>query len=386
MGFIQKKDEEKDVIEGVEIIGMGEGPDGVDENPVVLVPGESAEDIASGTTASAAAAAAEAQALADATDKALMEGIDEEAVSEDQDGSQGEPDAPSPVSSADAAAVHIPESTKGNRRLVFGALGIAVLVVVAICGYMVGRGGFGGHGTGSALVTEDKLDTVVATWSNNGQQQRLTARQAIEDQVSLDSVKDADGKYAVPSAESILGYVRNHILLAEVASRNITATDEEAAKYAEGSVGTSDYAAIASRYKVSEEQAKRIVKDNTAISKLYKEIVDTSSVVAPEAPTKPESGDPSTASKDYADYIIKLAGSEWDAAKGAWASEGGPFQSALKDQQFTAESATFEQAQTAYRVAYQVYVQQSKGSQAKWAEFVNGLYAKASVNIYGLYM
>lgn len=395
MGFIQKKDEEKDVIEGVEVIGRGEGPDGVDENPVVLVPGESAEDIAAGTTAEDAAAAAEAAALADATDEALMEGIGEDEVAAPSDAaafakaasgvlstSPADPSGPT-----DSDSPRTPGLPAGNRRLIFGALGIAIIVIVALCGYFLGRGGFTSYGTGAAKVSEDKLDTVVASWSYNGQEQKLTAREAIEDQVALDSVKDSDGNYTVPSAETILGYVRNRILLAEASSRNITATDDEASKYAEDSIGTSDYATIASRYNVSEDQAKRIVKDNTILSKLYKEVAgDTSSAAMPEAPTEPENGDTSTASKDYADYIIKLAGDEWDASKGTWASEDGPYYQALKDEQFTADSATYAQAQAAYYVAYQQYAQESQGAQTKWSEFANGLYAKASVSLYGLYM
>lgn len=399
MGFIQKKDEGKDVIEGVEVIGRGEGPDGVDENPVVLVPGESAEDIAAGTTAEDAAAAAEAQALADAADEALMEGVngdggeasDEggEAPDEDTDAADGAPAAPRPADPSGSAGSDASGSSTapaGNRRLLFGALGVAIIVIVALCGYFVGRGGFTNYGTGAAKVSEDKLDTVVATWSYNGQEQKLTAREAIEDQVELDSVKDSDGNYAVPSAESIIGYVRNRILLSEASARDITATDEEAAKYAEDSIGTSDYATIASRYNVSEDQAKRIVKSNTVLSKLYKEVAGSVSATMPEAPSEPEGGDTSAASKAYADYIIKLAGDEWDSSKGTWASEDGPFHQALKGEQFTADSATYAQAQAAYYAAYQQYALQSKNSQTTWAEFVNGLYAKASVSLYGLYM
>ena len=75
MGLIQKKDE-RDELDGIEVIGRGEGPDGLDANPVELVAGESAEDIAAGTTAAEAEAAAREQMVADAADEALMEGIE----------------------------------------------------------------------------------------------------------------------------------------------------------------------------------------------------------------------------------------------------------------------------------------------------------------------
>ena len=54
------------------------------------------------------------------------------------------------------------------------------------------------------------------------------------------------------------------------------------------------------------------------MQKLYDKIVGTSSATMPEAPAQPEDGNEDTASKDYADYIIKLAGDEWDAEKGTW--------------------------------------------------------------------
>ncbi|WP_085829761.1 hypothetical protein [Collinsella vaginalis] len=398
MGFIQKKDEEKDVIEGVEIIGRGEGPNGVDENPVVIVPGESAEDIAAGTTAEAAAADAEAQALEDAADASLMEGIqsaDADDDDEDED-DEDDPVADDPTTPGGPIDVEPPHGGANfdalqpgrNRRLLFGALAAAVIIIVALCGYFIGRGGFGVQGASGATVSEDQLDTVIASWSYNGQDHKLTVRDAIEDQSSLDSAKDSDGNYRVPSAETVLAYARNRILVSEAEARNLTVSDDEATQYAEDHIGTSDYSTLATQYCITEDQAKRIVKENALISKLYAEVVPDSSTstTAPTAPAEPENGDTSTASKDYADYIIKLAGDEWDSSKGTWAREDGPYYSALKDEQFTADSATYAQAQAAYYVAYQQYSQQVQSGQSTWRTFVNGLYAKASVDLYGLYM
>ena len=50
MGLIQKKDE-KDEIDGIQIIERGEGPDGDEDEMIDLVAGTSAEHIAAGTTA-----------------------------------------------------------------------------------------------------------------------------------------------------------------------------------------------------------------------------------------------------------------------------------------------------------------------------------------------
>ena len=53
----------------------------------------------------------------------------------------------------------------------------------------------------------------MASYSYNGKKSDITAREAIESQYSLDTVKDSDGNYTAPSADVILSYVRNKILL-----------------------------------------------------------------------------------------------------------------------------------------------------------------------------
>ena len=86
-------------------------------------------------------------------------------------------------------------------------------------------------------------------------------------------------------------------------------------KYAEDSIGTSDYDTMAKQYGVSKDQAKQIVRQSATLQKLYKKKVGDSSASMPTAPTEPADGNEETASKDYADYIINLAGDEWDSEK-----------------------------------------------------------------------
>ncbi len=85
------------------------------------------------------------------------------------------------------------------------------VIVAAILGYVIGSDAFGPKGVGSATLTEDQLDSVVATWTLDGATNKLdgatnkiTARQAIESQYSLDTVKDENGTYPTPSADVIL--------------------------------------------------------------------------------------------------------------------------------------------------------------------------------------
>ena len=105
----------------------------------------------------------------------------------------------------------------------------------------------------------------------------------------------------------------------------------------------------------------------------------------PTAPTEPADGNEETASKDYADYIINLAGDEWDSSKGTWKDADSTYAKAFADDAFTADSATYKQAMTAYYTAYQQYSSQASGASSKWTEYANGLYAKANISIYGLF-
>ena len=132
-------------------------------------------------------------------------------------------------------------------------------------------------------------------------------------------------------------------------------------------------------------QAREVVRENTVLQKLYTQVVPENDATMPEAPVEPEDGDTSTRSKEYADYIIGLAGDEWDAEAGTWASQDGPFYSVLADTDFAADSASYEQALTAYYTAYQEYAEASGEYTSMWAEFQNGLFADADIDLYGLF-
>ena len=201
-----------------------------------------------------------------------------------------------------------------HKKTMIAAFVVAV-VIAAVVGFFIGNGGFGGKGVGSSTLTEDQLDSTVASYSYNGKKSDITAREAIESQYSLDTVKDSDGNYTAPSADVILSYVRNKILLDAAEDEGITVSSKEMKQYAEDSIGTSDYKTMATQYGVSKDQAKQIVRQSATLQKLYKKKVGDSSASMPTAPTEPSDGNEDTASKDYADYIINLAGDEWDSSK-----------------------------------------------------------------------
>lgn len=400
MGLIMKKDDSEDneYIDGIEVVGRGEGPNGDDEvEHVEIHEGLTAEDI-SGKTA-----AAEAERELEA-DPELLDADGEEGGAADAGEADGEPEPegvedsePAADASADsstAAPVATPPAARPKKthmqRAMMGkhkyfiAGALAAVIVAGVSGYFLGSGGFGSKGVSAPVFAESELDATVATWKFKGASHKISAREAIESQYSLDSVKDEDGNYPAPSADAVLSYVRNRILLEEASKQGIELSDEDLSSSAEASLGTSDFSAIADQYGVSEDQAKQIVREQGTIQKLYQSVMDDAPAM-PKAPAEPESGDENEAKAEYAAYIIDLAGKEWDAEAGTWAKLDGAYATALAGEEITPESATYAQAQKAYAVAYQQYMLESQGANAKLTSYVNELFGEADVELFGLY-
>ena len=412
MGLIMKKDDSEDneYIDGIEVVGRGEGPNGDDEvEHVEIHEGLTAEDI-SGKTAAAEAereleadpelldADAEdggvADADADGEDAGAADAGEADGEPEPEGVEDSEPAADASADSSTAAPVATPRAARPKKTRMQRAMmgkhkyfiaGALVAVIVAgVSGYFLGSGGFGSKGVSAPVFAESELDATVATWKFQGASHKISAREAIESQYSLDSVKDEDGNYPAPSADAVLSYVRNRILLEEASKQGIELSDEDLSSSAEASLGTSDFSAIADQYGVSEDQAKQIVREQGTIQKLYQSVMDDAPAM-PKAPAEPESGDENEAKAEYAAYIIDLAGKEWDAEAGTWAKLDGAYATALAGEEITPESATYAQAQKAYAVAYQQYMLESQGANAKWTSYVNELFGEADVELFGLY-
>ncbi len=386
MGLIQKREEDdRELIEGVEIIEDYLDPDGsgdreddaADQDDAAVQDDIGSMDAPSVDDGNVAADDAEATGFEDSADDGADadsgEGEDEDIESEAA-GSDGSGDGESPVGPA-----------SGSNRWIVVACFVIAIVIAAIIGYFVGTGGFGAKGTGSATVAEDQLDVAVASYVSGGAAHTITAREAIESSYSLDAVKNDDGTYAAPSAETVLACARMQILVADAESRGIEVSDDEVADYAETMLGTSDFSSIAESYQVTEDQARDIVRDSCLVDKLYQQVVpEAADLTAPEEPTAPADGSEDTASAEYGAYVIGLLGDEWDGSAGTWARTDGPYFEQLGAESFSADSATYGQALTAYYVALQQYSSASEEASAAWTDYANSLYAPASITIYGL--
>ena len=263
------------------------------------------------------------------------------------------------------------------------AVWMVLLLCALIAGLFVGHFVFRekvnfGKLNGQTVITEKQLDDAVATYVYEGETYEVTARDAIAQASSLDSVTAGDGKYLAPSAESVLSAARTAILMREVDARGITVSDEELIAYATSTFGTDDIASLAGAYGMDETTIRDRLRESAAIAKLRAEVV-TPAVGEPTQPTPPEDGDPATVSADYAAYIIGLAGAEWDSANGIWASPDGPYATALQNYDVRSDAASYEAAQTAYNVAYQQYSEGAVSEAQQWTSFVNERLCKAKL-------
>lgn len=282
---------------------------------------------------------------------------------------------------AQPPAGHSGPRRKGLHPLIAILIALLTLVLGAVLGMV-----FLGHlierpqATISATLTESQLDETVGSYTYQGTLYDISARQAITDSVSLESVRNDDGTYKAPTADMIMSYARNRILADKVAEAGVTVSDDDLNAYLQQLAGTTDLNQIASTYGMGPDQARVILTEAAGVKKLRDQVIGTVPD-APQAPQAPENGDTETANADYATYIIGLLGDAWDSSKGTWATTDNVFYTVLKDATFSADSANYEAAQLAYYVAYQQYQASTSSVSAQWTDYVNQFMVDGAVTV-----
>ena len=269
----------------------------------------------------------------------------------------------------------------GLSTPVWAAIAVAALVVGVLVGHFVFRSSSSVSLDGATTCTEDKLDDTIATYTYGGETYKVTSREVITTSSSLDSAKNDDDTYNVPTADDVVSYARNQIVLKAAADEGYSVTDDDVSTYANDTLGTDDYATIGSNYNLDEDTTKTILTDAALMKKLRDAKVTTTIPDAPTAPTAPSDGNTDTASSDYAQYIIALAGDEWDATNNTWASTDGTYYTALSSYSISNDSATYEAAEAAYYVAYSNYQTASSEASTEWTDYVNTLLSNATIQI-----
>lgn len=282
-------------------------------------------------------------------------------------------------------------ATPARKGMPVGAW-IAICAVALVAGVLIGKFALGPsvpEASGKTTLAEGELDSVVATYTYNGNSFDLTARQVIQEQSSLDSAKQDDGTYTAPSADAILSTARSTILEKAAEAEGISVSDDDLATYAQQTLGSSDYDSIASSYNMDSDTVKELLRQ----SAMMKQLKDKKVGESPSAPEAPQTADDlgvdsSASTKEWADYIIGLAGDEWDADNNTWKTNDdgskGDYATALSDYQITNDGATYEAAQAAYYVAYQKYSSSASDVTTQWTNYVNGLLCNASIQIKSL--
>ena len=190
--------------------------------------------------------------------------------------------------------------------------------------------------------------------------------------------------HRISAADKIIGYVRNALVVAEAQSKGITVTDDEVNNYMQTNFKTTDVSQVASAYKLSEDVAKKLIHDAVIMKKYRDSVLTTTLPDAPQAPTAPEDGNSETTSQEYAQYIIGLAGDEWDAKNNTWASQDGDYYKQLSAYSISNDSASYAAAQTAYQVAMSKYSAVASKASQEWSQKINEILGKASIAVYSL--
>ena len=284
-----------------------------------------------------------------------------------------------PAEPTKVAGAKKPMSTVGLP--VFIACVAAAAIVGVLCGHFLLGGGSGFSLGGTTQLTADQLDTVIAEYTYNGKTVDVTARQVISQSKSVDSAANSDGTYNVPVADDVVSYARNAIVLQAAKDQGISVTDDDLSAYANQMFQTDDYATIASKYGIDEDTAKQTISDSCMMSKLRDSVVTTTLPEQPTAPTAPADGAEDTPTADYAQYIIDLAGDEWDADNNTWKSSDGDYAKTLASYEITNDSATYAAAQAAYYVAQSKYSTASSQMSSEWTAYCNELLSSASIQI-----
>lgn len=293
---------------------------------------------------------------------------------------QAKPAEPAePAKPTKVAGAKKPASTVGLP--VFIACVAAAAIVGVLCGHFLLGGGSGFSLGGTTQLTADQLDTVIAEYTYDGKTEKVTARQVIAQNGSVESSANSDGSYNVPAATDVVSYARNQIVLSAADAQGITVSDDDVDAYANSMFGTTDYSTIASQYNIDEDTAKQTIKQSAVMSKLRDSVVTTTLPEQPTAPTAPADGAEDAPSADYAQYIIGLAGDEWDADNNTWKSSDGDYAKTLASYEITNDSATYAAAQAAYYVAQSKYSTASSQMSSEWTAYCNGLLSNASIQI-----
>ena len=245
-------------------------------------------------------------------------------------GSRGEHMADSTIdkNTAKEDATKSPKAPKrGLGTPVWIIICVVALVAGVLCGhFLLGKGT--ASASGETTISDSELDNAIATYTYNGTSHDITAREVLEQNGSLENQANDDGTYNVPSADDVLSYARNAVVLEDANAQGISVTDDDVSQYAQNTLGTDDFATIGSNYGLDEDATKSLLHDAAVIKKLRDSVVTTRCPTSP--PPLPR---PLTATRTPRPPTTRSTSSTLpetrDSENNTWARTDGSYYSAL---------------------------------------------------------
>ena len=271
-----------------------------------------------------------------------------------------------------------PMASEQRERVRTGAITAGLVIVGAIAGGVIASVALPKAATsltGATTVSEGQLSDAVGSYTLGGQTHEISARDALIAGGGLTTDAE-DGSYEAPSAEDVLVVARQQAMVAKADERGITVSEDEISQYLSDTFGTDDAASVAEVYGYTEDEIRNLVIAAIKTQKLYVDVTGNEGGVgtAPDAPADELS------EADAASYIIGVAGDNWNADEGAWADAESEMAKAVGD--FDGESATQEQAEAAYQIAYQAWDTRMNEVIDTWDAFCDEAYKDVAVTIY----
>lgn len=239
-------------------------------------------------------------------------------------------------------------------------------------------------------LTDDDLNKVLGVYIYKGKSVEVTNRDALMFANQGTMPAATKGKYAVPSAKTVMQIAQDSIIQQVLDEKQITVTDDDVTKYIKDNFKVNSISELAKSYNVSENYVEQLMRTNARVKKLRAQVCPTQVPEAPEEPTAPKDDQKDVATKEYADYIFKIAGNEWDSSardgKGNWKDKTSAYATALSAYKVSNDSATYEAARAAYGVASSTYQRAVSSETAEWTKYIDGYMSQVVVETYSAYL
>lgn len=211
---------------------------------------------------------------------------------------------------------------------------------------------------------------VVGSYTYDGKTTMVSASEVYDMIPSGITYQEGESRRS-PSAEQVISFVRQTIMSKIARDNGLSVSDEEVSEAAQ----KDSHGAF----------TDTSLRTNLLLKKLREKVIQVPTADQ-TAPTPPAAGQENTATKEYADYIVSLAGDEWDATTGAWRDQNGTIASAVKDLQFSPTGATYAAASAAYHASVKKTSAEIESAYDEWLNYQNEVMKNVSVNVYSAYM